>query len=387
VEDGLSRVTSVIAVSSCKGGVGKSSVSAHLALTLAEMGGRVGIFDADLFGPSLPELVQPSSTRVVLDKETNRMRPVLHHGVRLNSYGWTAPRNSSGERGGAAMRGPMASSVVQQLAQLTDWGELDYLVVDMPPGTGDVVITLGQKMTFAGAVIVTTPHPLARVDVRKGIELFDRMQVPPLALVNNMAYLPVPGAKEVMFPFGRADTELAQLCSDSEIARLINLPIDDSIREPPVFPYTSPTMPSLDPDQAPSQPVRDLAEHVVRNLLQREAGTLQRDRDRGMLFAIPSQDTPFVGSESIKVRAGGDGATLFVRVFDGDSAAQHRLSAHQARQASLAADAGSPDDVPSGVLVQAVTAQGNYAVEVVFSDGHTAILPLKALAELAARPD
>jgi Mrp family chromosome partitioning ATPase len=163
---GMQQVANVIAVYSCKGGVGKSTVAVNLAYSLKALGGRVGLFDADIYGPSLPLMVSPEDTEVkrTADGQVNALE---YEGVKCMSYGWVAPVNHRGERGGANMRGPMVSSVVQQLVKNTNWGPLDFLVVDMPPGTGDIQLTLGQQVTFSSAVMVTTPQKLSFIDVGK----------------------------------------------------------------------------------------------------------------------------------------------------------------------------------------------------------------------------
>ena len=384
VTDGLSEVSAIVGVSSCKGGVGKSTVALHLAYSLAAMGGRVGLFDADIHGPSLPSMVVPEDTRVVRLEDKGWLRPLRHEGVKLMSYGWVSPRNEDGERGGAAMRGPMASSVVQQLSQLTDWGPLDVLVVDMPPGTGDVIITLGQKMALAGAVIVTTPHELARVDVSKGVALFDRMRVPSLALVNNMAYLRPAPAAPAAYPFGRAEEAMAELRGRCGIPSYAAVPLHEGAGQRVAWPYSSPEMPDEEGGGA-SRPFSALADGLVRELMRREAGAARSERrsSRGQAGAGASAAVSFVGSGGTDVGVVPGGGALTVRRITDDGAEQHSLPAAAARRASLAADAGEPSDVDDGVTAVRCEAQGNYAVEVAFSDGHTAILPLASLLALA----
>jgi len=159
----LANVKHIIAVSSCKGGVGKSTVAVNLAYALSLHDFKVGIFDADIYGPSLPTMVSPLSTRL-LENENKLIDPPVYEGVKTMSYGYVQQKPGSG----AVMRGPMVSNLVRQLITFTDWGDLDYLVVDLPPGTGDIQITLSQQLRISAAVIVSTPQRL-RYDITDSI--------------------------------------------------------------------------------------------------------------------------------------------------------------------------------------------------------------------------
>ena len=228
----LQAVGSLIGISSCKGGVGKSTVAANLAFALAELGGRVGLLDADVHGPSLPSLVRlPAEALPVTQRAKDKLlAPPLVGGVRLMSYGFIAKGASTGRVPAAVMRGPMVGKVVQQMLSGTAWGELDYLLVDLPPGTGDVHLTLCQTYGLTAALVVTTPQKLARVDVEKGIDMFRELGVPIAALVENMAYFTDPRG-EVHHPFGRTQLEAVREYARVGSMDALRLPIEPEVSE------------------------------------------------------------------------------------------------------------------------------------------------------------
>ncbi len=180
-ESTLENVQRIIAVSSCKGGVGKSTVAAYLARALANRPLRVGLLDSDLYGPSIPTLFNLLHAPVTLN--ANKLFvPIEQEGLKLMSLGFVLGDNP------AVMRGPMVTNYIHRILHQTDWGELDYLLIDMPPGTGDIQLTLTQSARLNGAVIVTTPHTLSLIDVARGILMFEKVNVPILGVVENMAY-------------------------------------------------------------------------------------------------------------------------------------------------------------------------------------------------------
>lgn len=176
----LPGVRNIIAVASGKGGVGKSTTSANLALALRAQGAAVGLLDADIYGPSVPIMLGVSGKPQSHDGKT--MEPLRAHGIAANSIGFLMDEDAP-----AIWRGPMVSQALEQLLRQTNWGQLDYLIIDMPPGTGDIALTLSQKVPVTGAVVVTTPQDLALADARKGLSMFQKVDVPVLGVVENMS--------------------------------------------------------------------------------------------------------------------------------------------------------------------------------------------------------
>ncbi|AOB29750.1 ATP-binding protein [Bordetella sp. H567] len=176
----LPNVANIIAVASGKGGVGKSTTAVNLALALAAEGAQVGVLDADIYGPSVPTMLGISGRPASHDNKT--MEPLQGHGLQANSIGFLIDADSP-----AIWRGPMVTQALEQLLRQTNWRALDYLIVDMPPGTGDIALTLAQKVPVVGAVIVTTPQDIALLDARKGLRMFEKVDVPILGVVENMS--------------------------------------------------------------------------------------------------------------------------------------------------------------------------------------------------------
>ena len=210
----------IIAVGSGKGGVGKSTIAANLAVALARMGKRVGMIDADIYGPSQPTLLS-AHQRPLAEKQ--KLIPVEGHGVRLLSLGQLVPAGQA-----LAWRGPMASGALTQLIE-GEWGDTEILLVDLPPGTGDVQLTLVQKARPDGAVIVSTPQDLALIDATRSIDLFGRTDVPVLGLIENMAGYACPHCGESSDPFGSGGAEAS--AAKLGIAFLGRIPLSASLRE------------------------------------------------------------------------------------------------------------------------------------------------------------
>ena len=213
-------VAKVIAVASGKGGVGKSTVAVNLAVGLQRAGLRAGLMDADVYGPSAPTMMNLSERPAMGDDK--RVKPVLGYGVQCLSMGLLADPGQA-----LVWRGPMLMGVLRQFLQQTEWGPLDVLVVDLPPGTGDAQLSLIQATPLAGAVIVTTPQEVALADAVRGVEMFRRLDVPILGVVENMAYYPLPdGSRD--YVFGRDGG--AKLAERYELPLLAQLPLQTTIR-------------------------------------------------------------------------------------------------------------------------------------------------------------
>jgi ATP-binding protein involved in chromosome partitioning len=182
---GVTGVKNIIAVSSGKGGVGKSTVAVNIAVALAQTGAKVGLLDADIYGPNDPTMLGLSDAQIVVrsSEKGEILEPAFNHGVKLVSMGFLIDRDQP-----VIWRGPMLNGVIRQFLYQVQWGDLDYLIVDMPPGTGDAQLTLTQAVPMAGAVIVTTPQTVALLDSRKGLRMFQQMNVPVLGIVENMSY-------------------------------------------------------------------------------------------------------------------------------------------------------------------------------------------------------
>ena len=217
----LPGVANIIAVASGKGGVGKSTVAVNLAVALAREGARVGLLDADIYGPSVPRMLGLEGSKPHSD-DGKTLQPLPAHDIRSMSIGFLV-----GESQPMVWRGPMATSALTQLLQQTAWGELDYLFIDMPPGTGDIQLTLAQRVPVTGAVIVTTPQDVALADARKGLEMFVKVSVPILGIVENMALHVCTscGHEEHIFGAGGG----ARLGADYDVPTLGALPLDAAV--------------------------------------------------------------------------------------------------------------------------------------------------------------
>lgn len=253
----MPNVKNIVAVASGKGGVGKSTTAVNLALALAAEGASVGILDADIYGPSLPTMLGIHGRPESPDDQS--MNPLVGHGVQANSIGFLIEEDNP-----MIWRGPMATSALEQLLRQTNWRDLDYLIVDMPPGTGDIQLTLSQRVPVTGAVIVTTPQDIALLDAKKGLKMFEKVGIPIIGIVENMRMHTCSNCGHEEHIFGAGGAE--RMAKDYGVTVLGNLPLDMSIREQ--ADGGTPTV-VADPDGKIAQRYREIARSVALTIAKR----------------------------------------------------------------------------------------------------------------------
>lgn len=248
-------VKNIIAISSGKGGVGKSSVSVNTAVALAQTGAKVGLLDADIYGPNCPNMLGLKDTNIMVKGEKGDiLEPAFNYGVKLVSMAFLIDPDQP-----VIWRGPMLNGIIRQFLYQVEWGELDYLVVDMPPGTGDAQLTLAQAVPMAGAVIVTTPQTVSLLDARRGLKMFQQLGVNLLGIVENMSYFIPPDAPDKSYDiFGSGGGE--KTAAELEVPLLGRIPLEIALREggdngvPIVI---------SDPQSASAQAMRQIAEQIA----------------------------------------------------------------------------------------------------------------------------
>ena len=249
--DVLPGVGQVIAVASGKGGVGKSTVTANLACALAARGARVGLMDADIYGPSTPKMMGIQQEPFVSDK---KIVPVVNHGVRMISMGFLVDEESA-----MVWRGPMLQGAIRQFVTDVKWGNLDYLLVDLPPGTGDIQMTLAQTVPISGAVVVTTPQTIALLDARRGVTMFKKLNVPVIGLVENMSQYICPSCGHTEAIFGVDGGK--NYAEENEIPFLGAIPLEPGVRQ--AGDEGTPIV-VAEPDSRSGQAFTELADNVIR---------------------------------------------------------------------------------------------------------------------------
>jgi ATP-binding protein involved in chromosome partitioning len=248
------NIKHIVAVSSGKGGVGKSTVAANLAASLAQMGKAVGVLDADVYGPDIPLMFgETRKPRVTGEKGSEKIIPLEQHGVKLMSLGFLLDPEQP-----AIMRGPLIAGILKQFLEQVEWGELDYLVVDMPPGTGDAQLSLVQTINLDGAVMVTTPQEVSTSDVRRAIRMFERVNTKVIGVVENMGGMDCPHCGGHVDVFGHGGG--ARLAKDMQVPFLGEVPLDPRVRE--AGDAGSPTTVSS-ADSPAAVALRDIAEKIV----------------------------------------------------------------------------------------------------------------------------
>ncbi|KAF6172912.1 hypothetical protein GIB67_035466 [Kingdonia uniflora] len=345
---GLQTISNIVAVSSCKGGVGKSTVAVNLAYTLAGMGARVGIFDADVYGPSLPTMVSPENRILEMNPEKKTIIPTEYLGVKLVSFGF------AGE-GRAIMRGPMVSGVINQLLTTTEWGELDYLIIDMPPGTGDIHLTLCQVAPLSAAVIVTTPQKLSFIDVAKGVRMFSKLKVPCIAVVENMCYFDADGKR--YYPFGKGSG--SQVVQQFGIPHLFDLPI-----RPNLSASGDSGVPEVaaDPQGEIAKIFQDLGVCVVQQcakIRQQVSTAVTYDKAlKAIWVKVPDSEEEFLLHPATVRR--NDRSAQSIDEWSGEQKLQYA-------------------DIPEDIEPQDIRPMGNYAVSITWPDGFSQIAPYDQL--------
>ena len=338
----LDRVDTVIAVSSAKGGVGKSTVAAHLARALVKEGRKVGLLDADLYGPSFPTLFNVHRPDVFMRE--NRIVPVEVDGLKIMSFGFLLGDSP------AVLRGPIVSGYIQQLLTQTDWGDLDYLLIDMPPGTGDIQLTITQIASLDGALIVTTPQALSLVDVAKGILMFEKVEVPVLGLVVNMSWFECPNCTMRHAIFGAGAKSLAQRFGIETLAEL------------PIIPGVS----GLDSEaaEAVEEPMRELARNLVAALGRRRIETVRP----GVVTEPDAVRVQWPDGRETRV------PHVELRALCGCAQCVNEYTGERLL---------NPDTIPPEIAPENVQHLGNYAMAVAWNDGHgPSIYPWKELEAL-----
>lgn len=220
----LTNVKNIIAVASGKGGVGKSTVAANLALALHLQGKKVGLLDADIYGPSIPTLFGLKDKQPAVDPEKKKLLPLEKFGLKIMSIGFLMKENDA-----VIWRGPMIHKMIQQFLDDVYWGDLDYLIIDLPPGTGDVQLSLSQLIPMTGSVIVTTPQDIALADVVRGIAMFQKVGVPVLGVIENMSYFSCPNCEHRTEIFSHGGGK--KMAEQHKVSFLGEIPLDPKTRE------------------------------------------------------------------------------------------------------------------------------------------------------------
>jgi Mrp family chromosome partitioning ATPase/DUF971 family protein len=338
---GLEKVKNIIGVYSCKGGVGKSTVAVNMAYSLARTGAKVGIFDADIYGPSLPSMVTVDDTGIY--EQAGMLVPLEYEKVKLMSFGFV-----NAESEAAIMRGPMVTQVISQLLGGVGWGELDYLIIDFPPGTGDIQLTLLQTVEFSAAVMVTTPQNLSFVDVVKGIQMFDTLKVPIVACVENMSHFVCDSCDKKHKMFGAG--ALRRLQEMYGFRNSFEIPVIEALST-----MGDTGVPSLvaDPNGQIAKIYSDISSSVVREVSRLKFGK------------VKNPEVEFITGKGIRIKSESEEHFLDAKTVRGECRCAACIEEFTGEQ--ILDKAAILDDIkPTNI-----SPMGNYAVSVLWSDGHS----------------
>lgn len=338
--------TPIIAISSCKGGVGKSTLAAQIALELVQQGKKVGLLDVDIYGPSIPSLFGIYNPKLQTN-DKKQIIPIEHNGLKLMSFGFML-----GDKP-AVMRGPIVTRYLQQILLNCDWGELDYLLIDMPPGTGDIHITITQSIRLSGAVIITTPHNLSLIDVARGILMFEKVSIPILGVIENMAYFQIEESDKKHFVFGKPAA--ATLTNRFGIEALGEIPLLPKLTEN-FNEYTS------------NSDIKQSTDQILKSLENKK----NAERNVPNIYA---------DEKNISL-TWSDGEKQTVSNFDLRLNSQDALSVDEMTGKSRL----KPEDIRKDIKALKITPLGNYAIGIDWNDGHSAgIYTYTLIKKLAAK--
>jgi len=340
----LTQVKAIIAISSCKGGVGKSTLAAHIAQELANRGLKTGLVDTDIYGPSIPTLFNLKNSSVYTN-DRKQLLPIEKNNLKIMSFGFLlgdAP---------AIMRGPIVTRYIQQILLNTDWGELDYLILDLPPGTGDVHLTITQSIRLNGAIIITTPHTLSLMDVARGILMFEKVSVPILGVIENMSYFQSEESDKKHYLFGSHASQV--LKKKFGIQTLAEIPILPQLGEILTSTRSAPIIKEVvDQFLSVYQSKKDQQKQIPNIYCDEKNITLQwpdghKNIVSNFTLRLNSQDAYSVDEMSGKPRL-------------------------------------KPEDIRPDIAAKKVTPLGNYAINIEWNDGHSAgIYPYQLIESLS----
>lgn len=344
-KDGLEHVRNILAIASCKGGVGKSTIAANIARELASRGFKTGLLDADIFGPSVPTLFNIHKPDVGAD-EQKRIIPIEKNGLKIMSFGFFLGDSP------AILRGPIVSGYIQQLLTGVRWGELDYLVIDMPPGTGDIQLTMTQTIQLDGAVMVTTRQALSLVDVAKGIEMFEKVNVPMLGVVENMSYFDCDNCGKRHYIFGGDEENIVTKKYGLETLMQLPIKVDSGLTG------------HLDRDFSDPD-VKEMVDKIARAI-----GMKAFDKNTTPQFDYDDEKITFVWPDGVKSEI----SNLELRANCGCALCVDEYTGEKLL---------NKNDIIKDIKPTEITPLGNYALKIVWNDGHNSgIYPYKLIRSL-----